>query len=921
MIDDENHGCAEGEVQRENAYLAALHETSLGLLSRPDLDSLLRDIVERACALLGTPLGYLTLVEQDTAQLAAIVGVGIDDPDALPPYKQGEGVAGTIWQTGEPLVVNDYHHWPGRLCDGEREQVRAVVGVPLVIGGRVVGVLTCVHIEPDKCFGPDAVALLTQFGQLAAIALDHARVHDALQRELAARTAAEGQLRAQYQGNPVAIFTWRRSDDDWIFTDYNKAADAMTGGTISSHLGRTARAIYTETPRFGEDLARCEREGRIVCAEVSWRFAATGARHDLAISYVPVPPDLVMMHVEEITARKRDEQRRAAFATLGQQLSAATTAMDVANVIAGVADTLLGWDAFSLLLYQPAHDTLHAVLNVDLIDDRRVAVPSGAPTRSPSPMARKTITEGGQLLLRDASPAPAPGLIPFGDTGRLSASLMFVPIRRGDEAIGILSIQSYRPAAYTPDDLATLQELADHCSGALERARAEAQLVHNALHDALTGLANRTLLADRLERAAARAKDDPAYRYALLYLDLDRFKVVNDSLGHETGDRLLAEVARRLVGCARETDTIARLGGDEFALLVEDLPTDDAAVAAARRVRTALSEPFIVTDRPLVVSVSIGIALNAPAHRKLDDILRDADTAMYRAKADGGEQYVVFDIAMHAQVVARLRLESDLRRAIEQEEFVLYYQPIMALRSGVIVGFEALVRWSRPGRGTVSAEHFIPLAEETGLIIPLDRWVLREACAQMRRWTRQYSSARDLAVSVNVSARDLSQPDFVARVLAVAGESGLARQHLMLEVTESVLVEHADRAATALGALHAAGIRVQLDDFGVGYSSLRYLHRFPITRLKIDRSFVCGEEGVASTGVANAEIVRTIVTLAHNLDISATAEGVETAEQREQLCALGCDYGQGYLFSAPVTAAHAGRLLARGIGRAATDRR
>jgi diguanylate cyclase (GGDEF)-like protein len=428
---------------------------------------------------------------------------------------------------------------------------------------------------------------------------------------------------------------------------------------------------------------------------------------------------------------------------------------------------------------------------------------------------------------------------------------------------------------------------------------------HAAFHDALTGLPNRTLLTDHLRLAIGRARRRRDHLFAVLFLDLDRFKNINDSLGHAAGDQLLIEIARRLETCMRPTDTVARLGGDEFAILLDGLESQCDAIRVADRVQEELMRSFNLNGHEVYTAASIGITLSAHAYDDPENVLRDADTAMYRAKEKGKGRYELFDTDMHADAMARLQLENDLRRAIENQEFEVYYQPILSLSTGQIAGFEALVRWHHPERGFVSPTEFIPLAEETRLIMEIGEWVLFESCRQMSAWRQMLPAHHPLTISVNLSTKQFTQLGLIERVKEALAESGLAPQFLKLEITESAVMDNAESAASMLMQLRELGIQLSIDDFGTGYSSLSYLHRFPVNTLKIDRSFVSrmGEGG------ENAEIVRTIITLASNLGMAVIAEGVETQEQHAQLEALKCDYGQGYLYSMALEAEAALRLI------------
>ena len=424
------------------------------------------------------------------------------------------------------------------------------------------------------------------------------------------------------------------------------------------------------------------------------------------------------------------------------------------------------------------------------------------------------------------------------------------------------------------------------------RRAVEDQLRHDALHDALTGLPNRHLFMERLARAVLQEKRREGYRFAVLFLDLDRFKVVNDSLGHGVGDNLLAVVASRLRGCVRETDTVARFGGDEFAVLLDDIGSVEDALRAAERIQAALNEPVALSGYELFTSASVGIALSSTAYGRPEHMIRNADMAMYRAKAGGAGRHELFDRAMHALALTRLQMETDLRRAIERSELSLHYQPIVNLRTGRIAGVEALLRWEHPERGWIAPDDFVRSAEETGLILQIGRRVLADACAQLRRWQDAAPAAAELGLSVNLSVRQFSQADLVEQVRAALEESGIAPHLLRVEITESVVVDNVEAAAATLSRLRALGARVYLDDFGTGYSSLSSLHRLPIDALKVDRSFVArmGE-------AAGSQMVRTVATIARNLDLAVVAEGVETEAQLAALRAMGCEYAQGFLFA------------------------
>ena len=414
---------------------------------------------------------------------------------------------------------------------------------------------------------------------------------------------------------------------------------------------------------------------------------------------------------------------------------------------------------------------------------------------------------------------------------------------------------------------------------------------YKAFHDSLTGLPNRALFLDRLQQALDRSSREGVL-HAVLFVDLDYFKIINDSLGHKAGDQLLTVVAERLRACLRPADTAARLGGDEFVVLLDNVMGVDDAISVAERITEALGVPIELGERQVVVGTSVGIALSEDHESQPDVMLRNADVAMYEAKKEGKGRYKVFDPGMIAQALRRLELENDLRRAIGQEELRLYYQPKVLLGTGSITGVEALVRWEHPTRGMLLPEEFIPLAEETGLIVPLGWWVLQEACRRTREWGEQYHTAFPLDISVNLSVKQFQEPDLVRKLAGMLREVGLEPSCLQLEITESVVMEDSEYAAGLLRGLKGIGVKLALDDFGTGYSSLSLLHRFPLDELKIEKEFV---DGLAQND-QDATIVKAVIDLAHELGMQIVAEGVETIEQLTRLREMGCDQAQGYYF-------------------------
>ncbi|WP_404786218.1 EAL domain-containing protein [Altericista sp. CCNU0014] len=438
-----------------------------------------------------------------------------------------------------------------------------------------------------------------------------------------------------------------------------------------------------------------------------------------------------------------------------------------------------------------------------------------------------------------------------------------------------------------------------------ERRLAEEKLHYHAMYDSLTHLPNRHHLLKKLGQILDYARQDRNYRFAVLFLDVDRFKIINDSLGHSTGDRLLVAMSRRLETCVRDRDIIARLGGDEFIIVLTDLQTEEVAIQTAERVAKSLSQPYQFHETEMYSSVSIGIVLSTTNYRDSEDLLRNADIALYRAKAIGRGCHVVFDTAMHDRVLDALQLENDLRQAIKNQEFFLVYQPIFELKTNRLEGFEALIRWNCPKRGLVLPSQFILIAEETGLIVPIGDWILTEACRQLRHWKKLDPSYGSLKISVNCSAKQFFQPDFVEKISQSLFKNQLSVSDLKIEITESVLLENTEQVTSIFSSLETLGVHLCMDDFGTGYSSLSYLHRFPIKSLKIDRSFIKN----MLLGKKHSEIIKAILTMSVELGIDVVAEGIDTQNLLTHLTSLNCKYGQGYQLGKPMLPEDAFNLI------------
>jgi diguanylate cyclase (GGDEF)-like protein/PAS domain S-box-containing protein len=864
----------EQTLHRQAAYLVAIQETTLAIMYRHDLKVQLQTLVSRACALTEASQGHIYLVEPNGCEMRLLVVEGSPSSPPATLISPSEGLAGKVWQRGEAVVINESGGKADDLKDALCRPLRAAVGVPLKSDSCVIGVLCVATTEGDRRFGEDEVEALNRFAELASISIDNAQMYRSVQQEMIERRRAEEtnqdsveKYKLLFQSNPLPLWVYDR--ETLKFLAVNDAAVRQYGYSEEEFLSMTAQDLRNEG-NMGALLLSFAQSTSELTADNIWKHRKKdGSMIDVEITshevvYAGRPAILALMN--NVTERKRAEvalqKREEHYRSLIENAS-------------------------DLILILNAHGTLSYV--------------------SPS-VERALAYSPDELICRNLFEFLHPQ--DFSDSFSAISCIIETP---GESRVIELRMRHLQGSwrVYEAICKCVLDEHGDasaiiNARDITERKAAEEQLVHNAFHDPLTSLPNRRLFLDRLNQAIIRARRRSGNLYAVFFLDLDQFKLVNDSLGHNAGDELLVAISRRLQAVLREGDTIARMGGDEFAILVEDVEGPDQIDRTAERILQELTSPFTLGAQSIYTSASIGIALGSMDYDTPEEILRNADTAMYQAKKQGKSCHAVFDQNMHVEAVKMLRLRTDLRRAVENNEFYLLYQPILQLDSRGIIGFEALVRWNHPEFGMVPPGTFIAVAEESNLINDLGAWVLREACRQTREWQAALPGISSLCISVNLSVKQLAQPDLVEQFGRILCESGLAPECLKLEITESVFMEDPESTASLLWQLKQLGVQLQIDDFGTGYSSLSYLHKFPFDSLKIDKSFVSGP----NLNPKNAEIVRTIVMLAHKLGMSVTAEGIETMEQFSQLAALGCEHGQGYLLSEPVEGSLAGRLIA-----------
>ncbi|HBB31491.1 MAG TPA: PAS domain S-box protein [Cyanobacteria bacterium UBA8803] len=849
-------------LARQQAAVAQLGQLAL---AGTDLTTLMSEAVTLVAQIL--EVNYCGIWELLPGGNTLLLQTGVGWQEGLIGYAlvgvQANSLVGYTLLTGEPAIVEDLRVDNKFTGPPLLHNHRVISGISSIIPGREqpFGVLGA-YTTTQKKFTEDDIHFLQGVGNVLATAIERqqreARLH-LMERALASSSNGIVITEPNQPNNPV--------------TYVNPAFESITGYSAEEVLGSNCRFLQgTDTdPSAIAQLAAAIQEQR-ECHVILQNYRKDGSRfwNELYISpvfdaegylthFVGIQNDITERKQAEEALLKSEEQFRLTFELAPIGMVIATLDGHLLRVNQALCDAL-GYTPTELLT-RPFTDISHP----DEVTITRMQY---------------------KKLLK-------------GEISHLQREMRLIS-KDGSIVNTLFNLALVRDARGKP--LHLIGQVVD----ITERKRMEEQLLRDALYDGLTGLPNRALFMDRLGYALRRAKGHEDYLFAVLFLDLDRFKVVNDSLGHGVGDRLLVAIARRLEGCLRPTDTLGRLGGDEFIILLDDIQEVSEAMAVAESIHQTLKLPFNLNGYQVVTTASIGIALSATGYDRPEDMLRDADTVMYRAKEQGTARHAVFDTQMYNCAMALLQLETDLRWAIERQQLQVYYQPIVSLSSGKITGFEALARWQHPEQGWISPAQFIPVAEETGLIASIGQWVMRESCYQLRQWQQQFRSNPPLTISVNLSGKQFSQPDLVEQIQQIIAETGIDPGCLKLEITESGIMENAESTAALLEQLKTLNIQFSIDDFGTGYSSLSRLHQFPINTLKIDRAFVSrmNDEGEPRS------IVQAIVTLAHNLGMDVVAEGVETVKQLVQLKMQQCEYGQGYLFSKPLSSEAAGKLMA-----------
>jgi diguanylate cyclase (GGDEF)-like protein len=936
------------ELERQLEGQRRLLEVNERLLSTLEPAGVLDLIADSLKAIV--PYDSLTIYQVDRAagvRRAVIARDRFADLILAHEVPLGSGISGWVVDHGEAVLSNQAHLDPRSIqVPGTPFEPEAMMVVPLLVNGETIGTLNVGRMgDAEAAFSPNEFELTQLFAGQASIALQNAETHGAVrvradldaltglrnhgsfQREVGESVASGG------GGEPFAVLMLDL-DGFKAFNDAfgHPAGDAFLGGVAvaMAHATREGDRLY----RYGGDefVAILTGADRQIAHEVAVRIrhgvadlstSTGGPPVTVSVGVACFPEDgrtkdalvemadraLYLAKPEGRSAAGRESPADPYLRALDETALALLDRHDstiVLETILARATALLGTPHGYVYLAEPDGETLVVSHCSGLFEGwvgHRMPVTEG--------LGGQVFRTGEPLSIvdYDAYADRSPSL-PKGAYG----SVLGVPLVSGGTTIGVIGLASGTlDRAFGPRETHALVRFAQLASIALDNSRLFDAAQRGALHDPTTGLPNRELLTDRIAHALASSHSDGADPIAVILLELDRFKVINESVGHAVGDRLRVAVAQRLLTCLRPSDTVARFGGDEFGIILDPIVDVEDARRTAERIGVELRAPFPMGGREWFISASLGIAIGRPGRATPDEMLREAEIAMVRAKGDPSKRYVVFEPSMSDQTLDRIDMENDLRRAIERGELRVHYQPLVDLATDRIVGFEALVRWQHPVRGLVPPLAFIPLAEETGLIVPLGRWVFETACRQARKWRDARPLGPRLMMSVNLSARQFVQPDLVEQVDAILAETGLDPSTLELEITESVVMDQSEVGIRTLSRLRDMGVRLVLDDFGTGYSSLAYLKHLPLDTIKIDRTFVAGLDGEV-----DRSIVEAVIGLAHGLRISVVAEGIETESQFEILRAMGCDVGQGYLFARPLPAADAARLLSPSRSKGST---
>jgi diguanylate cyclase (GGDEF)-like protein/PAS domain S-box-containing protein len=843
-------------------------------------------------------------------RLLAVTDQGVYAVDTAGRCVLANEAAARMLGTARPLLlgaqVHDEHH--GRPVD--ESPTACPLCAPLHTGRPARGTAPLTAVDGSTLTVDYVSSLVTHDGEPIAVFWfqDVAPRH---QTESALHQL-ETKYRAVTESASDAIVS---ADARGLIVSWNRGGQVMFGYSAEDVVGKPLTMLMPERYRDVHERGM----GRFLLTGEP-RVIGSGAVevHALRADGTEFPVELSLSHwvgaegrfftgiLRDITERKRAEEalaREAGFVRLLQQVSVASNETSSGREALETGLRMIaehtGWPVGHIYVVDDDGETLRSSNIWVRPDDERLlpfldattATPFRAGTGLPGRvLASKQPSWISDVTTDDNFPRRAAAR----DSG-LAAAFAF-PVLVGSEVTAVLEFFTSEPLQPDGALCEVMGQIGTQLGRVVERELAQDRLTHHALHDPLTGLPNRTLLLDRLEVALAQRNRGGI---AVVFVDLDHFKLVNDSLGHSAGDTLLAAAATRLRAVVRPGDTVARFGGDEFVVLAESTIGERDAEGLAERLAGALAEPFELGGAEVFVTASIGIAVSDGIEGDAHALLRDADAAMYRAKEAGRARYEVFDSLMRAGAVRRLEIVNDLHRALERNQFVLHFQPQIDLRTNSLIGVEALLRWVHPDRGLVPPLEFIPVAEETGLINELGRWVLRAACQQGRSWLDRFPGRPPLVMSVNLSGRQLHQPRFVEEVAAALADSGFPAEQLVLEITESVLMNDTAATIDTLASLKELGVRLAIDDFGTGYSSLTYLQRFPIDILKIDKSFV---DGLGGANLEESAVTRTIVSLAKTLRLETVAEGVERSEHVRELQSLNCDIGQGYFFARPLDA-------------------